>query len=219
MGLHQGSLPQLPGLGGASISRVPAGTARLRALQSQRLSSHMALAAGTGSGHLALHTEQAGAGWLAPAARPPLRHHPEHSLGDKSHSLLQSLLLSHGSPWPLCNALVVTASLRGSHQWVGSALLLPHGIHSSCSWCQRELLPLRESQWLQVPSRAAPGPGHHECSAEPCASQRATICSIPGWQPPAAELKTALVRGRHAWQRRSPQQAEGKAVCLRSWKI
>lgn len=51
---------------------------------------------------------------LALAAWPPLRHDPEHSLGDKSQSLLQSLLLSHGSPWLLCNALVVTAPLPGS---------------------------------------------------------------------------------------------------------
>lgn len=207
---------------------VPAGTARLRGLQSQRLSSHVALAAGTGSGHLALHTEQAGTGRLAPAAWPPLRHDPEHGLGDKSHSLLQSLLLRHGSPRPLCNALVVTASLPGSYHWLGSALLLPHGIHSSCSWCRRELLPLRESHWLQVPSRAAPGPGallSAVLSPVPCKEQRAcpnlptpacqwlfpcshlpdgsTICSIPGWQPPAAVLKIALVRGNR----------EGKA-CL-----
>lgn len=117
---------------------VPLGTARLRALQSQQLKSHVALTAGAKSPRALLaqgaapHTPR-GAGWMPVAGidsagtaagtgcmakghTGPCRCdiNQEHSLGDKSQRLLQSLLLSYMSTWLLCSTAVLTASLTGS---------------------------------------------------------------------------------------------------------
>lgn len=77
MGPYQGPVPQLPGLGGASTSWCLLAR-EAGALQSQQLRSHVGLAAGTGSGHLALPTEQAGTGRLAPALLAPGHSHHCH---------------------------------------------------------------------------------------------------------------------------------------------
>jgi len=88
---------------------VPLRTARPRALWSQRLKSHVAPTAGARSPRVLL--AQGPAPHALPASTlcwyrsrhrsPPSRHNSEHSSGDRSQSLLQSLLLSHTSPWPL----------------------------------------------------------------------------------------------------------------------
>lgn len=45
------------------------------------------------------------------------------------------------------------------------------------------------------------------------------VCPIPSWQLREAALARGRRSGRQGWQRSQPRQAEGKAVCLRSWKI
>lgn len=63
-------------------------------------------------------------------------------------------------------------------------------------------------------------PWLYPCS---CLAAGLAVCPVPGRQPREAALQVAVARGRRrgrrAWQRRSPRQAEDKAVCLRSWKI
>lgn len=61
--------------------------------------------------------------------------------------------------------------------------------------CPRGLFPLKEPHWLQVPSQAAPGPGHHKCSAEPCALQRAACLPQPAYPSLPVALSTLLPPG------------------------
>lgn len=165
---------------------VPVGTAKLRALQSQQLRSHVALSA-EGGWHRerAPHTPH-GAGWervagtgsagtrAGPGCVATTATQPGAQLGGQ---IPKPAAVPSPESWECLAAVQRTAGdcitawqpalpQPGEPRpgWLGSTLLLPHGIHclgqSSCSCCQRELLQLRESHRLQKPSRAAP--------AEPC---------------------------------------------------